>query len=303
LVIALALSAWIARSVAKTLRAIAEATGRVASGDYDHRVPVTGPTEARVVGHAFNNMTAQVQFTQQAQQDFLANVSHDLRTPLTSIQGYSQAIIDGIASNPQTAKHAATIINEEAGRLNRMVNDLLDIAKIQAGRMQMTRQAVEVDQVLRLVGGSMAVKAEQKGVQLHTQIPDLTRIAGDGDRLAQVFTNLVDNAVKHTDSGGQVWFNAKLEDGGVLVLVQDTGEGIPQEDLSRIFERFYQVDKSRNRPSQKDGAGLGLAITHEIVHAHGGRIWVESEVGTGTRFSVWLPMMSGDRSTVIRMRL
>jgi signal transduction histidine kinase len=303
LVIALALSAWIARSVAKPLRAIAEATGRVASGDYEHRVPVTGPTEARVVGHAFNNMTAQVKFTQQAQQDFLANVSHDLRTPLTSIQGYSQAIIDGIASNPETAKHAATIINEEAGRLNRMVNDLLDIAKIQAGRMQMMRQAVEVDQVLRLVGGSMAVKAEQKGVQLHTQIPDLTRIAGDGDRLAQVFTNLVDNAVKHTDSGGQVWFNASLEDGGVLVMVQDTGEGIPTEDLSRIFERFYQVDKSRNRPSQRDGAGLGLAITHEIVHAHGGRIWVESEVGTGTRFSVWLPMMSGDRSTVIRMRL
>jgi signal transduction histidine kinase len=303
LVIALALSVWIARSVAKPLRAIAEATGRVASGDYEHRVPVTGPTEAQIVGYAFNNMTAQVQFTQQAQQDFLANVTHDLRTPLTSIQGYSQAIIDGVAADPEKTKHAATIIHDEAGRLNRLVNDLLDIAKIQAGRMQMTRQAVEIDQVLRTVGGSMAVKAQQKSVELHVQIPDLVRIAGDGDRLAQVFTNLVDNAVKHTDSGGQVWLIAKVDEGGVLVTVQDTGEGIPPEDLSRIFERFYQVDKSRNRPAQRDGAGLGLAITHEIVHAHGGRIWVESEVGAGTRFSVWLPMMSGDRSTVIRMRL
>ena len=299
--VALGLSVWIARSVARPLRSIAEATGRVASGDYEHRVPVTGPTEARIVGHAFNNMTAQVQFTQQAQQDFLANVTHDLRTPLTSIQGYSQAIIDGVASDAEQASHAATIINDEAGRLNRLVNDLLDIAKIQAGRMQMTRQAVEIEQVLRTVGGSMAVKAGQKGVQLHVQIADLVRIAGDGDRLAQVFTNLVDNAVKHTDSGGQVWLIAKLDEGGVLVTVQDTGEGIPTEDLSRIFERFYQVDKSRNR--QRDGAGLGLAITHEIVHAHGGRIWVESEVGVGTRFRVWLPMMSGDRSTVIRMRL
>ena len=173
---------------------------------------------------------------------------------------------------PKPPKHAATIINDEAGRLNRLVNDLLDIAKIQAGRMQMTRQAVDIDQVLRTVGGSMAVKAEQKKlIQLHVQIPPIWCASpGDGDRLAQVFTNLVDNAVKHTDSGGQVWLNSAKLDAwrGAGAWCRIPGEGIPPDDLSRIFERFYQVDKSRNRPSQRDGAGLGLAITHEIVRAH-----------------------------------
>ncbi|HLA41910.1 MAG TPA: HAMP domain-containing sensor histidine kinase, partial [Aggregatilineales bacterium] len=219
MVIAAALSIWISRSVAKPLQGIAAAAGRVAAGDYQQRVPVTGPTEARIVAQAFNEMTAQVQETQQAQQDFLANVTHDLRTPLTSIQGFSQAIMDGVAAQPETAQHSAQIINEEASRLNRLVNDLLDIAKIQAGRLQMLRQAVEVDRLLRMVGESMTIKAQQKNIQLHMQIPALQRIAGDGDRLAQVFTNLVDNAVKHTDPGGQVWLMAKPEQNGILVRV------------------------------------------------------------------------------------
>ena len=292
----------ISRSVAKPLQGIAAAAGRVAAGDYQQRVPVTGPTEARIVAQAFNEMTAQVQETQQAQQDFLANVTHDLRTPLTSIQGFSQAIMDGVAAQPETAQHSAQIINEEASRLNRLVNDLLDIAKIQAGRLQMLRQAVEVDRLLRMVGESMTIKAQQNNIQLHMQIPALQRIAGDGDRLAQVFTNLVDNAVKHTDPGGQVWLMAKPEQNGILVRVQDTGEGIPQEDLSRIFERFYQVDKSRNRVAQNHGAGLGLSITYEIIRAHGGTIHVESQIGVGTRFNVWLPTLSPEHSTVISQR-
>ena len=128
----------------------------------------------------------------------------------------------------------------------------------------------------------------------------MPRIAGDGDRLAQVFTNLVDNAIKHTDSDGQVIVRATLQDNGVLIQIEDTGEGIPKEDLPRIFERFYQVDKSR---AKRMGTGLGLAITHEIVAAHAGRIWAESEIGHGTRFNVWLPQPSHDmRDTVIMAR-
>jgi signal transduction histidine kinase len=302
LVIAFGLSIWLARSVAKPLQHIATAAGRVADGDYSQRVPITGPTEAQIVARAFNDMTAQVQQTQQAEQDFIANVTHDLRTPLTSIQGFSQAIMDGVAAEPEAARHAASIIYEEASRLTRLVGELLDITKIRAGRLQMMRHAVEIEQVLQRVGTNMQIKAEQKGVQLHQQIPPLVRIAGDGDRLAQVFTNLVDNAIKHTDAGGQVWLMAKLEGNGVLVQVQDTGEGIPEDDLSRIFQRFYQVDKSRNRDAQHKGAGLGLAITYEIIEAHQGRIWVESQVGVGSRFSVWLPTLTTDRSTIIQRR-
>lgn len=297
------LSYWLSRSVARPLQNIAVATQKLASGDYDYRVPeARGVTEARVLARAFNDMTTQVQANQQAQQDFIANVAHDLRTPLTSIQGYSQAIMEGVAADPQHTQHAASIIHSEAGRLTRLVNDLLDLVKIQAGRMKMMRQAVEIDLLLRTIGDSMQIKAQEKTVKLHVDIPNLNRIAGDGDRLAQVFTNLVDNAIKHTDSGGQVWLVAELEAKGIAVRVQDTGEGIPPDDLARIFERFYQVDKSRNRHEQKNGAGLGLAITHEIITAHGGTISVKSEVNKGTRFTVWLPQLDTDQSTIIYRR-
>jgi signal transduction histidine kinase len=297
--VALGLSIFLARSIARPMRRIAQSASHVAQGDYAQRVPVEGFLEARLLAETFNEMTAQVRQTQQAQRDFLANVTHDLRTPLTSIQGYSQAIMDGVAADPQATQNAARVIHEEAGRLTRMVSDLLDLAKIQAGRWQMLRQAVEIEAVLRRVGESLQIKAQQRGQTLHVQIAPLVRIAGDGDRLAQVFTNLVDNALKHTDQGGQVWLKAGLSAGGVVVEVQDTGEGIPPEDLTRIFERFYQVDKSRNRQSSADGAGLGLAITAEIIRAHAGKIDVQSQVGVGTCFRVWLPLMGGDRSTLI----
>lgn len=297
--VALLLSIWLARSIAKPLRTLSIAANKVAKGDYKQRVPMYGASEAQTLAQAFNRMTEQVQLTQQAQHDFLANVTHDLRTPLTSIQGFSQAIMDGVAADPATAKHAAEVIHDEASRLNRMVSELLDLAKVQAGRLQMTRQAVELDRVLTRVGDSMSIKAHQKGIIFETQIGDLLRIAGDGDRLAQVFTNLVDNAIKHTDVGGRVWLRAKAQTDGVLIQVQDTGEGIPTEDLSRIFERFYQVDKSRNRQAQHNGAGLGLAITAEIIKAHGGKIWAESQVGMGSRFNILLPILRSDQTTIL----
>lgn len=303
MLVAFAFSVWLSRSVARPLQAIAKAADKVAQGDYDQQVPVAGPTEAQTVAHAFNEMTTQVKLNQQVQRDFLANVTHELRTPLTSIQGFSQAIMDGVASQPEAAQRAAEIIHEEAGRLNRLVNDLLDLAKIQAGQMQMRRQAVEIDRLLQTVGESLSLKAVQKNIAFHVEISRLIRIAGDGDRLAQVFTNLLDNAIKHTDAGGQVWFRAEMQGDGIMITVQDSGEGIPPEDLSRIFERFYQVDKSRNRDAQQQGAGLGLAITYEIIKAHGGQITVESQVGVGTRFNIWLPALGTNERTVITKRM
>ncbi|MBI5932015.1 MAG: HAMP domain-containing histidine kinase [Chloroflexi bacterium] len=296
MVIAFLVSVGIVRWVSRPLLDVAHAAVKVAEGDYATRVPVHGPDEVREVARTFNTMAARVELGQQAQRDFLANVSHDLRTPLTSIQGFAQAIADGVSDDNA---HAANIIYHEAGRMTRMVNDLLDLARIQAGRLDMMRQAIEIDELLKTVGESMAMRARDRGLQFDVQIPDLPRIAGDGDRLAQVFTNLVDNAIKHTPAGGRVWLRATLDNQGVLVRVQDTGEGIPREDLPRIFERFYQVDKSRAKTS---GTGLGLAITREIVQAHAGRIWVESEYGQGARFNVWLPQPTwdGQKTVVVR---
>lgn len=296
---ALIASFLLVRWIARPLQQIAQGAKQLADGDYSTRVAVNGPYEAQVVASTFNDMAARVELAQQAQRDFLANVSHDLRTPLTSIQGFAQAIAEGVADEG-AARHAASIIHTEAGRMSRMVTDLLDLARIQAGRLDMMRQAVQLDDIVQSVAASLSIKATQQQVKLHWEIPQLPRVAGDGDRLAQVFTNLVDNAIKHTPQGGQVSISAGLDEKGVWVSIQDTGEGIPQADILRIFERFYQVDKSR---AKRDGTGLGLAIVYEIIQAHSGRIWVKSELGQGATFYVWLPQPAHDmRETVIRRR-
>lgn len=299
LVIAAMLSVLVSSSVARPLQRISHAAQRIASGDYRQRVPVKGPKEVRTLAQTFNYMTGRVAASQQAQHDFLANVSHDLRTPLTSIQGFSQAIVDGVASDPESAQRAAQIIHDEAGRLHRMVESLLDLARVEADKLNMHQHAVALTDLLQGVGASLTFKAQEKGLRLVVNVPpDLPRIPGDGDRLAQVFTNLIDNAIKHTPEGGQISLNAVTSTGGVAIMVQDTGVGIPAEDLPRIFERFYQVDKSRES-NLRSGMGLGLAITKQIVEGHGGSIQVASKVGEGTIFTVWLPFLAPDMTTVI----
>ena len=290
LLAALLLSALIARSVARPLQDISRAAGRIAGGDYTQRAPVSGPPEVRALADSFNDMASRVAATQQAQRDFLANVSHDLRTPLTSIQGFSQAIADGVASDPEAAQRAAQIIHDETARLHRMVESLLDLARLEAGSVTLQRRPVPIDALLRAVVDSLAVRAQEQAVALRLEMPGaLPPVYGDGDRLAQVFTNLVDNALNHTPAGGTITLRAQPADQGVTVIVQDSGTGIPPEDLPRIFERFYQVDKSRQRDPNHRGIGLGLAIAHEIVEAHGGRLSADSAPGQGATFTVWLP--------------
>ncbi|PJF45084.1 MAG: hypothetical protein CUN55_00670 [Phototrophicales bacterium] len=290
---ALVASYAIVRWVSNPLNDLANAAKAIAAGRYEERARLYGPEEVQIVAESFNQMAVQVQASRQAQQDFFANVSHDLRTPLTSIQGFAQAIAEGITDG-ESARRSAAVIHSEAERMNRMVNDLLELAKIQAGRISMAKQRVDITQLLQFVGESLSLKAKQKGITLNIEINKLPHIYGDGDRLAQVFTNLVDNALKHTESGGIIWLRAQVDADGVLVQVEDTGEGIPPEDLPRIFERFYQVDKSR---AKLQGTGLGLAISQEIILAHQGKIWVESTYGEGTCFSVWLPVDKKTRAT------
>jgi two-component system OmpR family sensor kinase len=302
LVIAVGLAVLIAGSVARPLQRISQAARRIALGDYRQRVPARGPREVRALVESFNEMVDRVATTQQVQRDFLANVSHDLRTPLTSIQGFSQAIAEGVASDPASAQHAAQIIHDEAARLNRMVESLLDLARLEAGEMNMLRSAVAPSDLLHGIGESMSVKMRDKGLHFAQDIPpDLPRIAGDGDRLAQVFTNLLDNAVKHTPAGGTISLNVHTVQNGITVTVEDTGEGIPADDLPRIFERFYQVDKSR-RNDRRSGMGLGLTIVRQIIEAHGGTIQVASQVGKGSLFTVWLPLPTPDMTTVTARR-
>mgnify|MGYP005857553117 CR=1 FL=1 len=290
LAVAAALAVLIARSVAQPLLRMAQASEAVAAGDLDQQVPITGPDEVRRVAQAFNHMTQRVKANQQAQREFVANVSHDLRTPLTSIQGFSQAVLDGAASSPESIRRAATVIHDESARLTRMVEELLDLARIESGEWKLVQQVVNPALILRTVGERMALRAGEAGVTLKALTPDLPDIIGDGDRLAQMFTNLVDNALKHTPPGGTVTLDGRCVDAHVELVVADTGAGIPPEDLPRIFERFYQVDKSRQRDAVRPGVGLGLAICREIAEAHGGTIHAESAVDAGARFVVRLPL-------------
>jgi signal transduction histidine kinase len=291
--------AWlISRSVARPLQRVTNAAHAIAQGDYDQKVAVAGPAEVQWVAQDFNRMAQQVRSSQAAQRDFVANVSHELKTPLTSIQGYSQAIADGTAEEPAAIQRSAEIIHDEAARLGRIVGELLDLARIESGQVVMNREPVELDDVLRNLVDRFRLRADEVGISLTTKIDKLSPVIGDGDRLAQVFTNLLDNALKHTPQGGRINVTARMLTPSAVrrrkeawpraveVAVSDSGEGIPPEDLSRVFERFYQVDKSRK---QTGGVGLGLAITQEIVQAHGGSIKAESIRGLGTRFTVILP--------------
>lgn len=284
LLVALVLATIISGTIAQPLQQLARATRAVAQGDYAHKVIIEGPPEIRAVAESFNLMTEEVRMTQQAQRDFLINVSHDLKTPLTSIQGYSQAIMDGAVKDQH---QAAGIIYDEAGRLNRMVSELTELARMQAGTIKMQTTAIDVGQMVASIAERLSVVAQKKKIALYTDIHPTPKIPGDGDRLAQVFTNLISNAINYTPEQGTIQVQVTAERGGVSISVRDNGIGIPQSELTRIFERFYQVDKTRG---PRRGTGLGLAITREIVMAHGGEVTVTSPgEGWGSTFTVWLP--------------
>jgi len=279
------------RSVSRPLALITQATEEVARGNLDHRLEVEGPDEVRRLAKSFNVMAQEVKASRQAQRDFVANVSHDLKTPLTSIQGFAQALLDGTAADPAAQRKAAQVIHDEAARMSRLVEQLLELARWDAGQIIIAREAVDLPRLLTTCVERMDWRAEEKGVTLTVEVKPMPPLRGDTDRLMQVFTNLLDNALTHTPSGGSVTVAAERVEGPdgqaeVEISVTDTGPGIPAEELPRIFERFYRVDKAR---AGSRGAGLGLAIVKEIVEAHGGRVWAESVVGLGSRFIVRLP--------------
>lgn len=295
LFLAVLLAVIITRSVAGPLQKMATAARGIASGDYDQRVPPAGPEEVRRVAESFNSMAARVKTTQQAQRDFVANVSHDLKTPITAISGWSQALLEGAASTADEQQRAALTINDEAERMNRMVNELLDLARLESGQVELARQPVDVGSILADVQRSFAPEAQSRGVDLALDLRPVAPVLGDPDRLAQVYGNLVDNALAHTPSGGRVLLSAAPDGEWVKTEVRDTGPGIPLDEQERIFERFYRVDKSRVRADAR-GAGLGLAIVRELVTAHGGIVEVASRPGQGTTFIVQLRAIAPEAS-------
>ncbi len=300
LLFSLLLAFLMSRWVAAPLHRMARSARTVAKGMY-RPIPLEGPDEVRSLARTLNEMSSRVQSSQQSQRDFVANVSHELKTPLTSIQGFAQAILDGTADTPLERQKAAQVVYDEAGRMHRLVLDLLDLARLDAGTADLELAECDLSLLLRATVEKFAPQAAQAKIKLTSQIDTLPSFIGAGDRLAQVFTNLVDNALKHTPSGGEVSVRAIHNSGWMEVSVADSGSGIPPEELDRIFERFYQMDKARSGGAGR-GVGLGLAIARQIVQAHGGAISATSQVGQGSVFMVKLPVARSDDTTLITKR-
>jgi len=220
--------------------------------------------------------------------DFVANVSHELKTPLTSISGYAETLLTD-EPDPETSRRFLSTILDNARRMQRLVDDLLDLARIEAGRWQPEPEPVNVRDAALEMWNEFAERAGARGVTFETDIaPGAETVEVDADALRQVLTNLLDNSLRYTGRGGRIVCRSRREDSGVAISVVDNGAGIAHEHLPRIFERFYRADHSRSR--EEGGTGLGLAIVKHLVEAHGGRVYAESDRGTGTTVTCWFPL-------------
>ena len=254
-------------------------------GDLSQRAEITGPTEIRQLARSFNSMAADLEEAESRRRSLTADIAHELRTPTSNIQGYMEAIKDGLF---QPTPETIDTIHEQSLLLSRLVEDLRLLAQVDSGELPLQRMQTDIGQLLQSGVEALRPRAEIKGVALNIDAAQsLPSLDLDPARIAQVIGNLLDNAITHTPEGGAVTVSAHAAAGTVAVEIADTGSGIPPEDLPRLFDRFYRADPSRSRAT--GGTGLGLTIAGRLVEAHGGSIEAESVVGQGSRFIIRLP--------------
>jgi signal transduction histidine kinase len=281
--LAVIVAAMLARRLARPLEEVGAAARRIADGDYAARVPREGPEELISLADSFNQMAAALEEQERMRREFIANAAHELRTPLTNLQGYLEALRDGVISADRETYDS---LWEEADRLVRLARSLDALAE--GEREDRPARRVELDMAATLEASVELVRPalEARAVALERRWPAALPARGDPDQLAQVLANLLQNAVRYTPDGGRVTVSGEVRPGSVLVSVANTGEPIPAADLARVFERFYRVEKSRDRAH--GGAGIGLAIVKGLVEAGGGRVGAESSAAE-TRFWFSLP--------------
>jgi two-component system sensor histidine kinase BaeS len=275
--------AWyLSGRITRPVRRLAEAADEVAEGRYDVAVPdVSGKDEIADLADSFRQMAARLSEAEELERNFLMTVSHELRTPLTAIRGHVEALREGLVEDTAARTASLEVIAAEAGRLERLVGDVLDLAKLDTRRFTVLREEVDMRRLLEQAYAAFGEEAKRREIEYSTEVASDAVIVSDGDRVLQIITNLLANAFRWTPDGGRVDLRLRSEDGRIHVAVEDTGPGIGAEEQERIFRPFWTHDGK--------GTGLGLAIARELALALGGRIVLDSEVGRGSRFELVLP--------------
>jgi signal transduction histidine kinase len=290
--IALVVARWLARGMTQPLRDMAAAARQMETGDYSQRVHTRSRDEVGQLATAFNRMSAELQDLEQSRRDLLANVSHELKTPITAIRAHLENLLDGVEQpDPTTLQVMLT----QTERLGRLIEQLLELSRLESGELPLLREETPLAPLVTQVLSEIEVARSDRGVAVESALPtDLPAVDVDRERVHQVLFNLVDNAVRFTPAGGAVTVSAHAFNGSVEIRVADTGVGIPAEHLPRLFERFYRADPSRSR--EDGGTGIGLAIARSVVEAHGGHIKAESELGAGSVFTFDLPVAAAAKN-------
>ncbi len=300
-VLGLVMGALLSRSLTAPLQRLVTAARAVARGDLGQQIQVEGSAEIAEVGQAFNEMTVALDEAETLRQNLVADVAHELRTPLSVVQGNLRAILDDVYP---LDKAEISRLYDETRLLSRLVNDLQELALADAGQLRLNLRPLDAARVVRHTVENLALAAEAEEVTLNAQVPsELPPVQADPDRMAQVLRNLLVNAIRHTPPDGTVTVSASLAGGAVEIAVADTGEGIAAADLPYVFDRFWRADRARARSVGRDdrfdtahhkrwagGSGLGLSVAQSLVQAQGGRIWVDSEPGRGSTFRFTLPV-------------
>jgi signal transduction histidine kinase len=284
--IALGLARWLARGMTQPLRDMAQAALHMETGDYSKRVHTTSRDEVGQLATAFNRMSAELESLERLRRELVANVSHELKTPISALRAHLENLLDGVEEpDPETLQ----VMLSQSERLSRLVDQLLELSRLESGELTLRREGVPLRRLVAEVLSEVEVVRSGRQVRVEDRVPDdIPPVFADRERLHQVLFNLLDNAVRLTPPGGEVVVSAHRVDGRCEVSVADTGPGISSEHLPRLFERFYRVDPARARDD--GGTGIGLAIARSVVEAHGGRIRAESEVGKGSVFTFDLPV-------------
>jgi len=299
LVIAVAISLIISKTLLSPIQGMTKAAEAMADGDFSSKIGVESEDEIGILARTFNDMAAQIQTmleelnkSENLRREFVANVSHELRTPLTNIRSYAETISDDREIPQETEEEFLRVIINESDRMTKIVQDLLELSRYDSGASELSIEKFSIERSLRDVHAAIALDARKRNhtinLELEWKLPD---IYGDRARIEQVLMNIMSNALKYTPDGGTIGIFSGSSGNDVWVRIEDTGIGIPQEDLEHVFDRFYRVDKARSRES--GGTGLGLSIAKEIVAKHGGDISIMSTPEIGTSVTVRFPTGTG----------